>query len=445
MTVRQPRPRWWITGALSATLVVGAPVALARGAGTTEHAAPVPTPARAQSVVVFVGDGMSDQQRNAIQLATRGLSGRQPINDFPVSGLASTHSADPKQLVTDSAAAATAMANGIKTDNGAVGVDVDGGPVESVLEDARRSGRTTGIVTTSLVTDATPAAFGGAHVADRDQHSMIARQFLEHSKPDVILGGGEDYWYPPDDPGALPDHPAEDPSEGSSGTEGDLVARARQLGYSYVTSSGELRTADGTKLLGLFANQDMYQYGNGNASYDPRVSLPMMTRKALSVLDDDPNGFFLMVEQEATDSMSHVNNGKLMLEAGRALNDAVRVAQRYASSHPRTLLLVTGDHETGGLSVESAAPKDDGTDPSEDGPFPIAGSDKSFVMDWTTHGHTNADVPVTAGGPGSRLLNGYYPNTHIHDALARSLGSSPGSASGASASHDSPAGPTPDR
>jgi alkaline phosphatase len=140
-------------------------------------------------------------------------------------------------------------------------------------------------VTTAQVTDASPAAFG-AHVPDRAQQSEIARQYIEESKPDVILGGGEDRWLPAADPGAYPDHPPKDPSEQSSSDRGDLIARAQQLGWEYVSTRAELQQSRARKLLGLFANEEMFEQraeGQGDI-YDPVVPLDEMTSKALDVL-----------------------------------------------------------------------------------------------------------------------------------------------------------------
>jgi alkaline phosphatase len=142
-----------------------------------------------------------------------------------------------------------------------------------------------------------------------------------------------------------------------------------------------------------------------------------MTTAALDVLSRDPDGFFLFVEEEAVDEMSHANNGELMLRAMRSLEDAVRVARAYVAEHPDTLLIVTGDHDSGGLTVEDA----DGIDGDEDGPFSVAGSDLEFELDWTTTGHTGAPTPVTAEGPGSAALAGFYPNTHLYQVMREAL------------------------
>ncbi len=156
---------------------------------------------RARNVIFIQGDGLGLSHRELIRLATVGKDGQLAMDSLEHAGWTTTDSADPEEAVTDSAAGATAFASGVRTYNGAVGVDVDGNPVPTLLEAARDAGKATGLVTTAQVTDATPAAFG-AHVPDRGDQSEIARQLLEGSRPDVVLGGGEDWWYPAGDPGA---------------------------------------------------------------------------------------------------------------------------------------------------------------------------------------------------------------------------------------------------
>ena len=236
----------------------------------------------ARNVIVLQGDGMATAQRDLIRLVTVGNQRGEDLvmNQLDHTGLVHTDPADPKEAVTDSAAAATAFSTGYKTFNGAIGVDAQGRARATLLEDARRAGKATGLVTTSQVTDATPAAYA-AHVNDRAEQSEIARQYLERSKPDVILGGGEDYWYPPGTPGRHPDHPATDPTEESKGDRGNLVERAEELGYRYVSTREGLRGARGRKLLGLFANEEMFEHreeGHGDL-YEPLVPLPEMARE----------------------------------------------------------------------------------------------------------------------------------------------------------------------
>jgi len=416
----------WVAGAAAAAAAASA-AGLSTGTGAVAGPGAA-TPTVARNVIYIQGDGMGVAQREFLRLALAGRTGELSMNSLPAAGLVHTSSLDPVAAVTDSAAAATAFASGVKSYNGAIGVDLQGRRVPTVLEQAKAAGKSAGLVTTSQVTDATPAAFA-AHVLDRADQSLIAEQYLEDSKPDVVLGGGEDFWYPARNPGAYRDHPAKDPTEASKGEEGNLVRKAQRLGYDYVTDEAELLASTSGKLLGLFANEEMFEHRNegDGGSYRPVVPLPTMTRKALDVLDDDPDGFFLVVEEEGIDEMAHHNNAHLLLKAGRALEAAVDVALEFQSRHPDTLVLVTGDHETGGLVIENDDPEDESGrgESAEDGPFTIKGTKIDFYVDWTTEGHSAADTPVTAGGPGAWRLNGVVDNTEVYTAMARAMGLQP--------------------
>lgn len=375
---------------------------------------------KAKNVILFVGDGMGVAARQTIKLATVGTNGELAMNDMPYTGMVHTSSTS---AITDSAAAATAIATGVKTYNGAIGLDMNKRPVKTVLELAKKAGKSTGLVTTSQITDATPAAFG-AHVADRSSQSEIAKQYLENSKVDVLLGGGEDYWYPA---GNYPDNPPENPSEASKGMSGNLVEKATQWGYRYVTNADELRKAKGNKLLGLFANEEMFRHhpeGEGDA-YNPVVSLPDMTQKAIDTLSKNKKGFFLVVEEEGIDEMAHENNTTLTIKAGQELDKSVALAKKFAKQHPDTLVLVVADHETGGLAIEAVDSNDESSDgktiSGEDGPFNVAHADQQFYVDWTTSGHTANDVLLTATGRQAELFAGVYENTYIHDALVEAM------------------------
>jgi alkaline phosphatase len=434
-----------------AVLLCALTVVLALG-GSAEAQTGEPMGGRAKNVIIFIGDGMGTSHRDLIRYATVGAERQLAMDSMPVAGRSETSPLDPEAFVTDSAAGGTAIATGVKTFNGAAGVDADENPVQSVLERAGQAGKATGLVTDSQVTDATPASFG-AHVPDRDKQSEIARQYIEESRPEVILGGGEDYWYPDGDPGAFPDEPKVDPEEKSIGTEGNLVEEAQDSGYQYVTNAAELRTASGPRLLGLFANEEMFQQAPGGegAVYDPPVSLPEMTQKAIDILSQNPNGFFLLVEEEGIDEMAHQSNAELVIKSGQQLDEAVKVGQSFAQSDPDTLVIVTADHETGSLAIEDtneiqsdpAYPNESGAGrTSEDGPFRVADSDKEFLVDWTTTNHTAEDVPLTAMGPGSENLVGVYENTHIHDAMVKALFGSSGASASASASASATASAT---
>jgi alkaline phosphatase len=380
----------------------------------------------ARNVIVLQGDGMAAAQRDLIRLVTVGNKQGHDLvmNRLDHTGLVHTDPADPEEAVTDSAAAATAFSTGYKSFNGAIGVDAQGRARPTLLEDARRAGKATGLVTTSQVTDATPAAYA-AHVSDRGKQSEIARQYLERSKPDVILGGGEDFWYPASTAGAHPDHPATDPSEASKGDRGNLVERARALGYRTVSTREDLRRARGPKLLGLFANEEMFEHreeGHGDL-YDPLVPLPEMATKALNVLSRDRDGLFVLIEEEGIDEMAHENNAGLMVKAGQALDRTVAVAVAFARRHPSTLIVVQGDHETGGLTIENPDDEDESGDElsREDGPFTVRGTDLKVFADWTTGQHTGADTPITASGPGSKRFDGVIDNTDVHDAIEAAM------------------------
>lgn len=245
------------TGATATILSLGAATLLATTACAPAAGPAAPAPA-ARSVIFVNGDGMAAAQREAGRLSVAGLDGHLEMDAMPVSGWLTTDSRDPKTLVTDSAAAATAWATGQKTYNGAISVDLDRRPLSTPGTEAKAAGLATGLVTTAQVTDASPAAFF-SRTPDRGQQDVIARQYLEESKPDVVLGSGEDWWHPAGAPGDHPDTPAEDPTEASKGTQGDLVNRARQLGYSYASTAAQLQTASGPKLLGLFSNEEMFQ------------------------------------------------------------------------------------------------------------------------------------------------------------------------------------------
>lgn len=410
----------------TAVLALGLAGVLGGGADDPRHGPGRHGP-HAKNVVLLVGDGLGIGARQAIRLATVGPDEQLAMERLRYAGWTATDSADPVEAVTDSAASATAFATGVRTYNGAVGVDVDGEPVPTLLEQARALGKATGLVTTAQVTDATPASFG-AHVADRDDQTEIARQLLEESRPDVVLGGGEDWWHPEGDEGAYPDDPDDPRPEVSRSSIGNLVERAQELGYEYVSTPEELAASRSSRLLGLFANEEMFEQapeGQGD-EYDPVVPLADMTAKALDVLSRDREGFFLLVEEEGIDEMAHHNSAPLMVAAGQAFDETVALVHRFAKRHPGTLVVV-GDHETGGVAVENVDPDDESGDPTstsdevlqslEDGPFPVAGTDLELVVDWTTSGHTGGATPLDAEGPGAERLARAQHSTDVHDVL----------------------------
>jgi len=359
------------------------------------------------------------------------------MDRLPYVGQMGTTSADARSFVTDSAAAATAIATGAKTLNGSVSIDIDGQERTTILELARASGRSVGLVSTCQITDATPAAFA-SHVPHRADQSEVARQYIDRTRVDVILGGGAAHWFPW---GATlpPALTAGAPCRGI-GSDGNLVALARETGYEFVADVAALgasldrrRREPGGPLLGLFAAQEFFvQTAEGfGAVYDPPVALADLTSAAIDILDQNPRGFFLMVEESAIDRMAHRNNAPLMLKGVLELDRAVQVALAFAKRAPDTLIVVTADHECGGLAVAGSEDQPYPYEPGgglldtmlagEDGPFPVADADYGFVVGWATTGHTAAPVPITSTGPGAEKLTGQIENTDLFPVMTEAM------------------------
>jgi alkaline phosphatase len=380
---------------------------------------------------------MGQAHRFAAQLLAAGRNGRLAMDRLPYAGQMATLSADATSFVTDSAAAATAIATGVKTLNGSVSIDLNGQEQMTILELARDSGRAVGLVSTCQITDATPAAFA-AHVPHRADQSEVARQYIERTRVDVILGGGAAPWYPYGT--ALPRALTAGMPGRGIGSDGDLVALARQLGYEFVTDAAALsasldrrRGEPAGPLLGLFAPQEFFvQTAEGfGAIYDPPVALADLTSAAIEILAQNRNGFFLMVEESAIDRMAHRNNAPLTLKGVLELDRAVQVALAFTSRVPDTLVIVTADHECGGLAVAGSEDQPYPYEPGgglldtmlagEDGPFPVADEDYGFVVGWATTGHTAAPVPITSTGPGGERLTEPIENTDLFHAMADAM------------------------
>ncbi len=367
----------------------GASSPLEAGSGQTTD----PPQPQAHNIILLIGDGMGPAHRAAARYLAVGPAGALAMDGLPVAGFSHTYSANA--LVTDSAAGGTAIAAGVKTYNGAISVDVNGNSVETILERAQGLGKAAGLVTTTQIAHATPAVFA-AHVPSRSMMTEIARQMLEHGV-DVLLGGGEDEWLPQSETGCYPE-----PGERTDGL--DLTLSAVASGYAYVCTAADFNAIDPSatsKLLGLFADEGMIR------PFDP--ALADMAQKAIDILSRDPDGFFLMVEGGQIDWASHGHDAVNALGDTIGFDEAVAVARQFAAAHPDTLVIVTADHETGGMALEKAG---DGvqTFTTPDG--------QQFDIDWTSGTHTAVDVPVLAGGPHAWALSGTYENTHIFDVMA---------------------------
>jgi alkaline phosphatase len=360
-------------------------------------------PTHAHAILLFIGDGMGAEHREAGRWSAVGLSGQLAMDTLSVSGMLQTASAD--YAVTDSAASATAMATGVKTKNGYIGVDPDGDPLETILETAEGRGMATGLVTTVEVSHATPAAFA-AHITNRNLMLEIASQMIV-SGVDVLLGGGEDQYLPPTEVGCRP---------GMTGLRTDgrnLVDEAQAAGFTFVCDVAGLAAVDTlttVQLLGLFSDAEMQR------PYAP--TLAEMTESAIEILSRDPQGFFLMVEGGRIDKAAHLNDGQDVIDDVIGFDEAVQVGLDYAALHADTLVIVAADHETGGMMVDTMLPPS-GT-PDVDNPFDMPDITE-FYITWSTTDHTAADVPVTAAGPWSTLFDGTHQNTTVFTVMRRAI------------------------
>ncbi len=411
-------PRARAATAAAIVVALAACLWLARADAPSQAATPAGT-----SVIVLIGDGMGPAQRAATQLARYGLEVTQPMDALPVSGSIRTQSAN--SAITDSAAGATAIATGTKTTNGYVGVGPDGERLTTLLEIARDAGKSTGLVEDADVTNATTGSFA-AHVRNRDQRRTIARQFLNDTKPDVILGGGEEYWCKRGTPGAIPNDLPEDRCRSKT----NLIAEAQSLGYQYASDAESVASATGPKLLGL-VQRDPYVrelLADYDRKDDPHyVPEEALVAKAIEVLSQDPDGFFLAIDVDEIDVGGHASHAGLVIKSADLLNRIVSTIESYRATDPNLLFVVTADHETGGMTIEG--PKSNSTSvlgypiPKRwrNGPFTIEGTDKRFTTDWTTPGHTGVPVPLTAAGPESERLSGANDNTEVFDVARQVL------------------------
>ncbi len=410
MTTTPPRTR---TRCLFAAAGLAAIATAAVFATSPAQSAAGTGPAQGTSVVVLIGDGMGPVQRAAIQYRFYGKTVRQPMDDLEHFGMLRTH-AKGGGIATDSAAAATAMATGVKTKRNYVGVGPNGRPLETLLEIADDEGKSTAIISDNDVTNATLAGFA-AHHNDRDNKRVIANQYLSGTRPDLIFGGGEEVWYPEGSPGMVPDMIEDDASFGRK----NLVAKAKRKGYEYAYDRRTFARLDGPKALAMTRTDALlreafirkYDYKN-----DPyAVPEHEMVAKALEILDRDPSGFFMAVEVDEIDDAGHEHSPRLLFSSGQELNRIATVLARYQRTHPNTLVIITADHETGGLGLEAHYQRGGA------GLFPVADSSEHFRLDWTTPGHTAVNVPVTASGPRSHRLEGVRDNTRVFDVASKLL------------------------
>lgn len=242
-------------------------------------------------------------------------------------------------FVTDSAAAASAMSTGYKVNNGAISVTPDGKSPPTIMQIAKDAGKRIGLISTAPIYDASPAAFS-VHAKSRRDSEAIVNQY-EMLMPEVLMGGGLNYFLPKSAPG------------GKRQDDKNMVEVFKAKGYQYINSPSELNLVRGNKLLGLFADEDIDYEIDRNAQEMP--SLAQMLAAGLKVLNSNrgtykDKGFVLFAENENTDSAGHQNDVAALMRDLWAFDDAVKVALEFHKKNPDTLIIVTGDHETGGFS-----------------------------------------------------------------------------------------------
>lgn len=322
-----------------------------------------------KNIVLMIGDGMGEEIIKASEVVK---GDKLVMSSIKNKAMVTTDSLDG---LTDSAAAATAISCGIKTKNGYLGVDEQGVAVESICEFAMAKGLKTGLVVTQIVPHATPAGMV-AHSSSRSLYNLILRQML-NAEIDVLLGGGNEYY--------------------TKKTERNI----EESKYQYLSEPKELENINLEKrLLGMFSFQNII------AGKTP--SLTTMTKTALDVLNKGDNGFFLMVEGSDIDSFSHQENMEQVLKEMQIFDKSVDYVLNWAEKNPGTLVIVTADHETGGVKVP-------------ENPKPEDINDTCFTSDGK---HTDVPVNIMAAGAQSDKLfkqDSTIDNTEISKIMRKVL------------------------
>lgn len=329
-----------------------------------------------KNVILMIGDGMG-----VVQIASGMYSRSEPLHLEQIEGLVTGlhKNTATDNLVTDSAAGATAFACGTKTYNGAIAVDTDSLPMLTILEEAIAKGYKSGLVATSTIVHATPASFA-AHNTSRKNYQEIALD-LAHSGVDVMIGGGSKYFTQRDD-------------------EQDLYGVMRDQGY-YVSDYFERDYA-----VDLWRNKGRVAYLTANDSplmaSQGRTYLPPVSIATVMHLDSlaGDDGFFAVIEGSQIDWGGHANNADYIISEMIDFDKAIGLIAEWAKLDGETLVLITADHETGGFSINNGSVRGD-----------------SLVTAFTSDYHTASLIPVMAFGPGADTFTGIYDNTAIYHKL----------------------------
>ena len=325
-----------------------------------------------KNIILMIGDGMGLAH---VYSAMTANGGHLFLENFKNIGFSKTYSSD--NYITDSAAGGTALSSGIKTYNGAIGVDPDKKPVPNIREMAEKKGLKTGLVSTSAITHATPASFI-AHASSRSSYEDIAADFLK-TNIDVFIGGGIKNF--------------EDRKDGKN-----LSKELKDKGYQVLYNIEDIQKIKSGKLAGFTAQEH-------DAPMPERGEILVpATQTAINLLSQGKKGFFLMVEGSEIDFLAHENKTPGVVLETLDFDRAIGAALKFAASNGETLIIVTADHETGGMTLNGGDYKSG-----------------KVIGKFTSGGHTGIAVPVYAFGPGAEQFTGFMENTDIAKKMMKLL------------------------
>ncbi len=334
-------------------------------------------PNQAKNVVLMIGDGMG---LNQITAAMYNNGNYLNLEKFPVIGFHKSYSAN--DLITDSAAGATAFACGVKTYNNAIGLTADSIPCKTILEEAEERGLATGLVATATIVHATPAAFI-AHQKLRVFYEDIAADILK-TDVDLLIGGGKKYF------------------DRRENDDRNLYKELEKKGYrvsDYSIRPFEEFLPDKRKNMVYFTSDNLPVPVTAGRDYLPRAS-----QMAVNFLEKrSEKGFFLMIEGSQIDWSGHANEGNLLVQEVLDFDKAIKEVLNFARKDGNTLVIVTADHETGGMSINQGSKMGE------------------LNYQFTTNAHTGTLIPVFAYGPGASLFSGIYENTAIYDKMRQAF------------------------
>jgi len=333
-----------------------------------------------KNIILMIGDGMGLTQISAGMY----MNGNQlNLEKFKMIGLHKSYASN--DLITDSAAAATAFACGVKTYNGAIGVNPDTVVMKTILEEAEENGLKTGLVATSTIVHATPASFI-AHQKQRKMYDEIAADFLK-TDIDIFIGGGKKHFQRRDD-------------------GRDLYKELEEKGYIvddyFATDFENVKVDYSKKFAYLTSDKDPLPAAQGRDYLIPASELAVDYLSKNSKKAE--KGFFLMIEGSQIDWGGHANNSEYIISEMIEFDKAIGKVLEFAKKDGETLVIVTADHETGGYAINQGSTMD------------------TIVSGFTSDYHTATMIPVFAYGPGSELFGGIYENTAIYNKMRKAFG-----------------------